>query len=500
MVTAAPSFEAASEAREPQAPKASGLDRALGLPAVFACVLATFVFFCVPHNIADPDIWWHLRDAQVLLTTHHFITHDLFSWTAAGAPWINHEWLSDLPYYAGWKLARAQGVYVVALLTIEAIMLGLYALAWRRSRNLVASLLITAIASILSTVSYGPRALLFGWLLLVAELAILELSEEHPKLTWLLPPLFLVWVNTHGSWLIGIVLLAVYIATGAVKFQMGSLASPGFTPKRLRSLLTVSGLSFAALFVNPYGWRLVTYPFNLAYAQKLNIQNVQEWHTLDFQSPRGKITLASLLILAAWQLVRAREWKLQEVAFLAIGIYSGFCYSRFLFLLAILAAPIAAASFAQTEPQPRRAARPALHAAILLVLVAMIFGRLKHPTTADKRDAADFPSQRALQALSVIPPGQHLFNEYTWGGYLEWYRPSLPVFIDPRADIFVYNGTFKDYLDTIHLNDSLHLLDKYGVNYVFYEANAPLTYLLLHTGGWKTDFREGNVILLERKH
>jgi hypothetical protein len=58
---------------------------------------------CVPRTFADPDIGWHLRDAQILASTHHMIAHDLFSFTAADAPWMNHEWLAELPFYAAWR-------------------------------------------------------------------------------------------------------------------------------------------------------------------------------------------------------------------------------------------------------------------------------------------------------------------------------------------------------------------------------------------------------------
>ena len=53
--------------------------------------------------VADPDIGWHLRDAQILASTHHMIAHDLFSFTAADAPWMNHEWLAELLFYAAWR-------------------------------------------------------------------------------------------------------------------------------------------------------------------------------------------------------------------------------------------------------------------------------------------------------------------------------------------------------------------------------------------------------------
>src|SRR6187402_3657760 len=84
-----------------------------------ACFIAAVVFFCVPRNMADSDIWWHLRDAQLQLSSHTFLTRDLLSYTAAGASWMNHEWLAELPFYAAFATLGASGLYVVTLLTIE---------------------------------------------------------------------------------------------------------------------------------------------------------------------------------------------------------------------------------------------------------------------------------------------------------------------------------------------------------------------------------------------
>ncbi len=143
----------------------------------------------------------------------------------------------------------------------------------------------------LSTVSYGPRTLLFGWIFLILELIVLERASEEKHLLWSLPVLFMIWVNTHGSWLIGIALLLIFVICGSFPIRYGMVEGSACPPTQRRRLILVSGLSLAALFSNPYGWRLVSYPFDLAYRQKLNIANAEECLTLDFHSVRGRIML-----------------------------------------------------------------------------------------------------------------------------------------------------------------------------------------------------------------
>ena len=447
--------------------------------------------------MVDPDIWWHLRNAQFLITHHAFIRTDMYSFTAAGAPWMNHEWLAELPFYLGWRFAGDRGLYCVTVLAVEIIMFGIFALAYRNSRSPRAALFVTVIAALLSTVSYGPRTLLFGWVWLIVELLILTESEHRPKLVWCLPIVFGLWVNTHGSWMIGLVLLILYLVTGSVRFHCGALYCDGFSRTRLRSLLLSSLLSVCVVFVNPYGWRLVAYPFNLAFHQKLNVTNVEEWRSLDFHSPRGVIVLAFLGLLILLQLCRERQWKLREIAYLFLAIYAAFNYSRFLFLFAILAAPIAARSFAIWKSKAATPTRPLINAAVVLVFLGVIAGNLRTADLRGRQEWKKFPVE-ALPFLSSFHPQGPVFNEFLWGGYMIWNSRQWPVFIDSRVDIFEYNGTFKDYLDIVRIHNTLQLLDKYKIRYIFFEKDTPLVYLIQHVGGWKVDYESEKIIFLER--
>jgi hypothetical protein len=338
--------------------------------------------------------------------------------------------------------------------------------------------------------------LLFGWLCLLAELSILQRSTTHMRALWALPPLFAVWINTHGSWMIGLVVYVVFTAANAVRVDVGNLWSPGMQWPDLRRRILVLVLSVLALFVNPYGWRLVVYPFDLAFRQKLNVANVQEWHTIDLHTPRGKLVLVSMVLLAIWQIVRPRRWKLADLLLVLLGVYSGFTYSRFLFLLALLAVPSIAATLSLDNAPRQEKNRGLLNAAGMLFLLAMVWSSLHHRQGPDPRAGQPLPVDFG-PAVAALPPSARVFNEYTWGGRLIWTN-HLPVFVDSRVDIFEYNGTFKDYLDIVHLNNSLDLLDKHRITHVLFPADAPLVYLLQNTSRWKTIEQRDGVVLLAR--
>lgn len=480
----------------------SRIDRLFSLPVSMGYALAAMVFIVTPRSLSDPDIWWHLRNAEELLKTRRFITQDIYSSTALHSAWMNHEWIAELPFYAGWKLGGYTGVWFVTALAIAIVTVGIYLVSLHRSRSAVGAFLVALAGMFLSSVSYGPRTLLFGWMCLLAEMYLLDRinDPDHPRpgLAWFLPPLFALWVNTHGSWLIGLAMLGIYVVTAALPFQWGAIFSRGMQPKVRSSLLAASLASCAALFLNPYGWRLVAYPFNLAFHQKLNIENVEEWRPTDVHTVRGEILLGLLAIAILWQIYKERKWELHDLAFVGAGLYSALSHSRFLYLFAILAAPAFAAKFPPIQRGENYRPKPLLNFLAMLVLTIMAVKQIVLVKDVASQKAMPLFPVDATPDIEAMHLQGKVFNDFLWGGYMTWKMRDLPDFIDSRVDIFEYNGTFKDYLDIIRIKDTVHLLDQQKVRYVFFEHDAPLTYLLEHTSGWKVIYRKDNFELLER--
>ena len=472
------------------------MDELCSFPVFAAMVFACMVYFLISRSMVDPDIWWHLRDADIQWSSHSFLSQDLYSFTAHGAPWINHEWLSELPFYLGWRLLGARGVFLVTVLAIEAILLGVFYLAYKKSQSIAAAMVVSVLAAFASTISFGPRTLLFGWICLVLELLIIDRFQEDLRYLWTLPPLFLFWVNLHGSWVIGMVLLLIFTAGTWISMKIGVIESVAWPWYRARLLMIATCISICALFVNPYGWRLVGYPFDLAFRQKLNIGTVEEWHTLDFHSLRGKVFLTSIGLLFVLQLLKVVRWRLYDLALVLIGIYSAVTYSRFLFLGAILIMPLLARSLSTQAPTGTSHYRGWMGVAVLLAIMPFIMKRFS-TTDIMKQEEKKYPFG-ALPLLRQLPPDARVFNEFAWGGFLEWNVRRLPMFIDSRVDIFEYNGTLRDYLDVIDIKNPLGILDRRDINYVLFERYTPLTYLLERNAAWKIVYQDETTELLQR--
>jgi len=477
--------------------------RVFSLPVVQGLLLVYLMLFVsaggtVVRSLADPDVWWHLRNASVLLRTRHFIHADSYTFTVAGKPWINFEWLGELPYYFAYRWLGDRGLYLVLFLVAVGILIGIYCLGRLRSGGWTASLFASSIALLLTTVSLLPRPLLFGWLFLVIEVGVLWAFQKGLDYTPALPVLFLLWINTHGSWFIGFVLMLIFIACGFVQGEWGNLFAVRWTPPQARKLLVIAAASFAALFINPYGWRLVAYPLDVAFRQRLTVDNIAEWGSLDFHSPRGKIVIGVLLLLAVLQLMRRRRWPLQDVAFAAVALYGAVTHVRFLFLLAILVMPLLAMDL-RSEPEKARPVRDQRFISVLaiMVLVAMIARAWPRAQQLHAGLAEYFPEKAVPWVRSTAGQGNLLAN-FNWAGYLEWQAPEVKELIDSRVDIFVHEGVMSDYMQAVRPADTFAVLDKYRIRYVLLPRDYPAAYLLSHNADWKRTWDDGQAAGFER--
>src|SRR3982751_4810289 len=62
-------------------------------------VLLLILFMGAARPVFDPDFWWHLKTGQLIFETRTIPHADSFSFTARGAEWVTHEWLTELVMY-----------------------------------------------------------------------------------------------------------------------------------------------------------------------------------------------------------------------------------------------------------------------------------------------------------------------------------------------------------------------------------------------------------------
>ena len=316
---------------------------ALRFPALLLIGIGFLAAFLASNKLADPDLWWHLRIAARALTTGHLPHRDFLSFSVRGHAWTDTEWLSELFFYGAWRAGGLAGLQALMTASLVALELGIVGLAWQRARNIKAAAAAGAGALLLATVSFGPRTIIFGYLCTIGLLALLERyrRQRHAPL-WLLPLLFALWVNLHGSWALGLALLALFTISGWRAGVWGWLHADAWTPRQRRELLLATLGSCLALLLNPYGLHMLLYPFWVSLREMVAINHVQEWRTINFHLLRGKLLLLLLLGLFLLTLIRRRAWRVSDLLWAGFALYCGLTYERFLVLTAIVVTPMLA--------------------------------------------------------------------------------------------------------------------------------------------------------------
>ena len=333
--------------------------------------------------------------------------------------------------------------------------------------------------------------------LVVLLLVLQRFRQKGRAPLWLIPPLFCLWINTHGSWSIGVIVFGIFAAAGLVEGEWGLVHSQRWTPSQWRELLITGAASVAALLFNPFGYRLVLYPMDLAFRQKLNIAHVAEWVSVDFHDLRGRLVFLLIVTLLLGGLWRKRRWNLAELGLLPFALYSGLTYIRFLFLLGIVAAPILAKILDFAPPYRPEMDTPRFNAFVILLMIAGMVYYWPRSVELQHSLAKEYPAQ-ALPYLIDHPPNGNVLTFYLWGGYLGWNDPSLRVFLDSRVDIFEYAGVLKDYFEALGVRNSKAVFSKYNIRYVLFPQSEILTYTLEHDPEWKVIYRDQSTVLLQR--
>jgi hypothetical protein len=466
-------------------------------PVMCMFLLAAMIFGYSARGITEPDIWWHLRNARNLLQYHSFSRIDTYSFTAAGSPWLSFEWLSEIPFYLTFKSMGLQGILAVYFVVLVLIYAGVYYRSCRAGADCKDATVATLLAIFLGIGTVGPRTQLFGWLCMVGLLVVLDHFQRTGQGLWLLPPLFALWVNLHGSWLFGIVVLAITIVSGLVEGEWGLVMARRWTAPERKKLLLVLATSVAALFVNPFGYKLVLYPFDVLFRQQSGLQYVVAWHSVNFSKLSGKLALIVIFASLATALFSRSRWRLDEVLLAGFALWAALSHVRFLDFAGLVLAPILAPHLKLFPPYQRELDKPWLNAGIMAAVVGSII--FFFPSSAQLQQKVDETYPRA--ALEFMQR-QHLngrtFNEYGWGGYMEWYAPGLKTFIDGRADIFTYNGVLDDHRKAVFIEKPFEVLDKYRINYALLEPNQALGYLLEHSPNWRLIYSDKVAVLFER--
>ena len=454
------------------------------------------------YAIFEGDTWWHLAVGNHILQTHTWPATDPYSFSAPGDAWIAYEWLGEVMIAAADRLSGLTGLAVLLLGLGTGIVLLMFHYAYLRCRNAKAAFVACALLLPLTVVSFTLRPQLLGYIFLLTTLIWLErFRQGKQKTLWLLPLLFLVWVNVHGTFAFGLAVLGLYWVSGLVDFRIGEIRAERWTPKQRRHLGIVMLLSLVAITITPYGTQLAANPVEMAFFQPVNIASFQEWRPPGFSGSYGILLLAMVLLFLLVPLWVRLEYRLEELGLLLFGVYAACVHMRFVIVFAMLFAPFLATLIARyAPPYDANKDKPFLN---LALMVLMVFGCVKlFPSRATLKKVVShgFPAG-AVAYIRQHPSAGPVFNKEFWGGYLiNELGPGEKVFIDGRADLYESAGVLSDYLSIMRLSpDTPFLFRKYHVRSCLIRPDSPLAVLLAQLPDWRRVYSDGISVIFVRE-
>ena len=469
-------------------------------PVMLCGMLAVLSVLTVRDRFDDPDMWWHLKMGEVIATTHRIPTTDLFSYTTNHHAWVPHEWLSQVLIYEAYKWGSYTGLMLWLCFFTSLLIIAGYALCALYSGNAKTALVGALVVWFFSTTGDAIRPQLIGYLCLTLELLLVHLgSTRSPRWFLWLPPLFAVWVNCHGSFFLGILLLVLFLFCSFFEFRMGSLVASRWDERGRRMLALALVLSVAALFVNPAGIDQVLYPLHTFTRMPLSLMLVDEWKPVLITSPRGIGLLAMLGLIFLIEVIRRSDLYWHELLLIAMGAEMAVSHRRMLFVFGILAAPVFARLIADLwDSYDIKRDLPAANAVLLALSAVIVVAAF--PKRASLVDQMNKSSPvKAVEFIKAHHLTGNMLNAYGYGGYLIWALPEHPVFIDGRGDVFEWTGVFGDFAKWMTLqSDPRLLLDKYDIGFCVIERESPMTPVLKLLPGWQLVYSDEQSAIFER--
>jgi hypothetical protein len=456
--------------------------------AIGGLVIGVSIVIAVTLNRRlSTDVFWQLAAGQWMLSHHAVVGLDPFSYTESHHRWVADEWGSEVLLASFYKAFGVAAYNLIAIFTgtLCLISTALYARALGARGARLACISILVAFGIAGFVSQD-RGLSFSLIWLPLELLILTKARTNPRWLLWLPPLCLVWVNTHGSILIGFMVIVVELAWSLTPTRLVSSIG-GSGRSTYPHLIAFAGFgSVLASCVSPYGPRLLAYDLGVATNPQIS-KYIVEWKSPDFHSIG--ILICFLVPLAVFVFaVRRRGFMLLEVTLTAVFLVGTLHSARVLIYLYVAAAGLAVGLGQRRAFGPR--ARRITGAAAIGLIVAL----LAMPSVPAGTVTADTP----VQAFNFLAshPGR-IFTQYTWGDYS--IARQRATFADGRTDLFTGKVLTEFFAVSNLTTNPDPILSAHGVDYVVWAKGTPLEVFLARDPRWVVVDRTAPAVVFARR-
>jgi hypothetical protein len=448
--------------------------------------------------LGDVDTGYHIRAGEYIIDTFSIPRNDIFSFLSPPLPWTAHEWLSEVVMAIIYRALGLTGVVLFFSFIISMVYYLLYKIIKTNEDNLILTVFILLLILISSQIHWLARPHIFSLVLILVWYFMLDLYQyKQRNYLYLLPPLMLLWVNLHGGFLAGFLLVGIYLFGNVVKFITSQVAEKNNFKKKVKLLGLTTAVCLFVSLINPFGYQILLFPFKLV-SNKFIMDHVGEFLSPNFHEfmPFKYLLLLMLAIFA----ISKRKINIIELllilAFTNMSLYS----VRYIPLFGIISAPILLRQFrpilnqsdgrlaifikkrsesiSATDASAKGYLWPALSVVLVVILAAN--GTIEFEFNAKTKPVA------AVEFMKIENLQGNMFNNDEFGDYIiydSW--PKYKVFVDGRSDMYGVD-IMKEYLNVIRINpDWNEIVNKYNFNWIIYNANSSLSMFLMERDDWK---------------
>ena len=379
-------------------------------------ILVSLVANCA-RTLTNTDTYFHLRFGQEFLDGWS-LRHPGSVSTFATREWVPTQWLSEIVMARTEDWFGLAGVAWLSGLIEIALFVAVYVVCRDRAEPVVAAT-VTAVALVGMQSGLSMRPQVISYLLVAVVVGAWLRTAADGRVRWWLVPLVWVWAMLHGMWPLAVVIGGVAV--------VGLALDKAPRPLLLRAA-TVPMASAVVAALTPVGPELYT----AVAAVGSRARYFAEWGSPDWTSWEfGAVATLFLLTFVALAIRRRGSWT--ELLLIATAAAFAVYSQRTVPVAAAMLAPLLAgplqALVGRRTPMGRRE-RVVLAGGALTALVALA---VAVPITS-----ADPPEQSAAldRALSALPPGTKVLDDWDQGGYTMWRYPQLDLMMHGYGDTF----------------------------------------------------------------
>ncbi len=426
-----------------------------------------FIFITSLYTPKDPDLGWHLKYGEYFFKNFRILRENTFSTMMPDFYWANSSWLTDLITYLGFNYL---GFFGLTLLSSLIITFTFYFFSKAAKLRLWDQTLLFPILFYLEKplLEVSFRGQLISNLFLGILFYLVQMYQDSKsKRIFLVIPLFFLWVNLHGQYILGLGLFTLWV--------IFYLANQFFILKEDLNIITIHAkklfilliLSFLATLINPFGVEI--YKTTITHFSNPDLKFIAEYLPLeDLSVPWwNQITLGVLIGFGAIFLFLGGVFKSKEedsekslkenlpylgIIFILYGLtffIRRYAWSLYFLTLSFLK-PVSEYFMPEQEKTIKRAS---LFFLIILISMSVMlkqpfnkFWQVSWDSYCQAIIGCSTKSAEFLQNYNYDP--DKLLTFYDWGGFLIWNYPQIKPSIDGRMhlwrDTSGYSG-FEDY-------------------------------------------------------